>query len=348
MKKAFFLLPLLGVLNALPARADVAWEHRGSVKIGAAPVLSFSLRNEWSGQKHRAVFGYDASKVMGAMGAPAGTQGTRGEVTMIERLDSDRLVLSSNLAKNYIDEPYGSLKSRLRLNFWEALGANLNATDVPELTPAQRQRLGQEIRAVVTPLTRKVSRTYFRALPNARVINGLSSRGYRFTSMANIAPDKAAGEWVTLRAEWWLAEGQTGDEEIRAFTQSANALKAQGGGPTASMWINEYSPVLWEAAPEEAHQALASLIGAPDATNAGFRGTPVQFFVTIAPPPAMQMSMGGAVRVSLELARRDTSGVNTALFEAPTGYSRIEIEPFIGMAQNFIRIGRGQLEELLK
>lgn len=347
MKKS--LLPLAVLVSATAAapqaRADVAWNHLGSIKIGKSPVLTFSLQNQWSGADHRVSFNVDASKIAPLMGVPTG-QSARGGFQIIERLDADRLIVSSPQSRNFIDEPYKSLKNRLRLNFWEALGSNLSPDNIPELSPAQRERLGQEIRALVSPLTKKFSRTYFRALPNTRVINGLSSRGYRYTSMVNASGDKKRPLWVRANAEWWLAEGLAGDEDIRAFTQNANGLKS--GPKTASMWANEYLPIAWEAAPEEAHQALASMIGAPTSQNYGFRGTPVQFFVTISAPPAAGMAMGGDLKLALELKDRNTTSVSPALFEAPAGATRIEIEPFLGVARNFIKMSRGQIEQLMK
>ncbi|RYG63787.1 hypothetical protein EON80_20520, partial [bacterium] len=321
MKKDLFLLALLGTAGAAAsgvAHADVAWEHRGTIKLGKEPVAYLSLKNEWSGQKHRASLLFDASKFAKEMSFSAdGPQKARGEFHIVERLDDDRLILSSPDSKSYIDEPYKSLKGRLRLNFWEALGSDLSATDVPELTPAQRARLGQELRGVITPLTKSKSRTYFRAIPEKKTINGLNSRGYRFTSMVNVSTDKNAPEWIRTSAEWWLADEQATDEEIRDFTQAVNAIKKDSGGPTASMWINEYTPVLWEAMPVEAHQALASIIGAPDSAKYGFQGTPVRFYVTVSPPPAAEIGMGGSLRFALELSKRSTTAVDTTLFEPP-------------------------------
>ncbi len=349
MKKFPLLLAVLAGLGAATpqAHADVAWNHVGSIKIGKTPLVSFTMQNQWSGADHRVAFSADASKMVGAI-APSNTKPARGEVQIIERLDADRLIISSPGNKNYLDEPYQSLKGRLRLNFWEALGSNLNPDTIPELTPVQRQRLGQELRAVLTPFTKKLTRTYFRALPNRRVINGISSRGYRFTSAVNLSGQKKRPEWTRVAAEWWLADGLAGDEEIRTFTQNANRIKGEGGPRTASMWVNEYAPVLWQAAPEEAHRALDSLIGAPASPNYGFRGTPVQFFVTISAPPAMAMGMGGDVKLALELKDRNTNGVAPTIFEAPSAGQRIEIEPFLGVARNFIKMGRGQIEKMME
>ncbi len=348
MKKFSFLLAVVGVgaLTGANAQADVAWNHSGSVKIGTSPVISFSLKNEWSGENHRALLAVDASKVVQSI-APANTKAAKSEFQLIERLGDDRLILSSPQSTTYFDEPYTTLKGRLRLNFWEAFGSTLGADNIPQLTREQRQRLGQEIRAMVTPLTKSFSRTYFRAIPQARTIGGLTSRGYRFTSMVNVSGDKKSPQWVRAAAEWWLADGLAGDEEIREFTQSANKIKTDGGGASASMWANETAPVLWEAAPIEAHQALASMIGETGSGKFGFQGTPVQFFLTISPPPSAQMSMGGDVRFALELKNRSTDGLSSTSFEAPKG-DRIEVEPFLGVARNFIKMGRGQLEQLMK
>jgi hypothetical protein len=345
MKKVLFLLATLG--TAATAHADVAWEHRGTVKIGADPIAYFSLKNEWSGQKHRAAFLFDASKFANEMAfSDNGPGKVRGEFHVVERLDDDRLILSSPGTKTYIDEPYKNLKSRLRINFWEALGSDLSATDVPELTPAQRARLGQELRAVITPLTKATTRTYFRALPGTKTIKGLNSRGYRFTSMVNVG-SKNAPEWVRTAAEWWLADEQASDEEVSNYFTSVQDIMKDSGGPTASMWINEQWPVLWEAMPVEAHRALASLIGTPDSTNYGFQGTPVRFYATISPPAVAEMGLGGDIRFALELSKRSTDGVNSALFEAPAGGDRIEVEPFLGMARNVIKMSKGQIEKML-
>ncbi len=346
MKKSFLLLTVVGASAFTSARADVTWNHSGSVKVGNSPLVIFSLKNEWSGEKHRTLVAVDATRAMKTM-APSNTKPVRGEMQLIERLDDDHLILSSPQSKTYIDEPLRSLKGRLRLNFWEALGSNLSAENIPELTPVQRQRFGQEIRALWTPFTKNISRTYFRSIPERRVINGLSSRGYRYTSMFNASMDKKSPQWVRAAAEWWLADGLAGDEEVRTFTQSANQIKREGGGATASMWANEYSPILWEAAPVEAHQALASLIGESSSPNFGFQGTPVQFYLTVSPPPTAQMSLGGDIRVALELKNRSTESVSSTVFEAPQGAQRVEIEPFLGIARNFIKMGRGQLEKMM-
>jgi hypothetical protein len=78
----------------------------------------------------------------------------------------------------------------------------------------------------------------------------------------------------------------------------------------------------------------------------GFQGTPVQFFFTVTPPPA-QAAMGADFRVSLVLTKRDTDAIPSSAFDAPTGASKIEVEPFLGMARNFIKMGKAELEKMI-
>jgi hypothetical protein len=345
MKNAFFLLPLLAMATA--ARADVAWEHRGTVTIGTgSPVAFMLLKNEWSGSNHRAALTLDATKAASMMG-PFNNKPVRAQVNLIERLDDDRILLSLPDNKTYVDEPLKSLKGRLRLNFWEALGADLSPSDIPELTLAQRQRLGREIAGLVSPLTRKFTRNYFRALPEKRTIGGLSSRGYRFVSLTNFSAKKSEPQWVRTTAEWWLADELEGDQEIRAFTQNANQSRGSGG-TTASMWLNEMPQILWQAAPPQMHEALASLVGESSSSGFGFTGTPVQFFVTVTPPPSMQMALGGEVRLALQLTKRDSAPLDSTIFEAPGGHEKVAIEPFLGMARNVIKMGRTEIDKMLK
>lgn len=332
--------------------------------MGGTPVVSFDFRNQWSGDNHRTSLSIDASKFTSTFGAPPKTP-ARAQLAAIERLGDDRLILSSSsftegtnvrtatgLPNTYIDEPYSTLRGRLRFNLFEGLDPQLAGELPPELTPAQRQRLGRELRAALQPLTRRLSRQYFRALPNTRIINGLKCRGYRYTTLSNSAAfGRAMGtgsnaQWTRANAEWWLADEQPGDSEIRAFTTRANALKTAGGPVTVSMWLNEYLPVLWQAAPEETHAALASLIGNSTDSNFGFRGTPVQMFATVSLPPLQQLAVGD-VRFALELKNRHQLPVDESVFQAPTGAKRQEIEPFLQITRNALKQARTQMESAM-
>ena len=92
--------------------------------------------------------------------------------------------------------------------------------------------------------------------------------------------DKGGGNWTRITAEWYLADPLSGDDEIVSFTQRANKLKDEAGPITQSMWLNEYFPVMWQAAPPELHRAIETITGYPGEANYGFQGTPVAFNVT--------------------------------------------------------------------
>ena len=354
-KSPLFLL-CAALLTGAAARADVSWQHTGRVSVGtgasAETLATFDFGNNWSGANHRAVLKYDATRMAddsAMMGGPmANDKMARGELTLIERLDDDRLVFAVPGAESYIDEPYSTLKSRLRLNIWEGLDPTLGNEEIPELTAEQRSRLGREVRASLSPFTRRLTRIFYRELPGRRTIKGLECRGYRFTILVNTSGKAKGADWARTNAEWWLADKLPGDQEILDFTQRANGIKAQGP-LTQSMWANEYFPVLWEIMPPEVHRALRSMIGYEGNSDYGFQGTPVQFFVTVqAPKKPSRMTRGDeTIRFALELQNRSTSGVAPAVFDAPTGLKRQPIEPFLQLIKNAVNEGREEIEKSL-
>ncbi len=338
------------------ARADVSWQHSGRISMGTGAssqtLATFDFNNQWSGANHRSFLQYDATSMADnamSMGAPmADDKMSKNEITFIERLDEDRLILAVPAAQTYFDEPYSTLKSRLRFNIWEGLDPTLGNTEIPELTSEQRARLGHEVRASLSPFARRLTRVFYRELPNRRTIKGLDCKGYRFTMLVNVSGTAKGADWTRLNAEWWLADPLPGDQEITDFTQRANKIK--GEGPlTQSMWANEYFPVLWEVAPPELHRALRSVIGYEGNTDYGFQGTPVQFFVTAqAPKKPSRMSKGSeTLRFALELKDRSTGGVAPAIFDAPTGLKKQPIEPALQLMKNFIAQQRGEAEKSL-
>ena len=284
------------------------------------------------------------------MGAPMADDKTaKNQLTFIERLDDDRLIVAVPGAESYIDEPYSTLKSRMRLNIWEGLDPTLANGPIPELTTEQRERLGREIRASLSPFTRRLTRIYFRPLPRRRTIQGLNCRGYRYTMKINVTGEAKYAQWASVNAEWWLADQLPGDEEITDFTQRANKIKAEGGPLTQSMWANEYFPVLWQAAPPELHRALQSLIGYEGNADYGFQGTPAQFFFTVLAPkkPSAPANNDESFRFALELKSRSTGAVAPALFDAPTGLKKQPIEPFLQMVKNYVKQSRVKMEKEL-
>ncbi len=342
---------------AQTAHADVSWQHTGRISMGTGAssetLATFDFNNQWSGANHRTFLKYDATRMADdamTMGAPmADDKMSKGELTFIERLDDDRLIVAVPGAESYIDEPYSTLKERLRLNIWEGLDPTLGSEEIPELTTEQRERLGHEVRAALSPFTRRLTRIFYRELPNRRTIKGLECKGYRFSVLVNVSGKAKGGDWARMNAEWWLAEPLPGDQEIVDFTQRANLIKADGGPLTQSMWANEYFPVLWEVAPPELHRALRSLIGYEANSDYGFQGTPAQFFVTFqAPKKPSAMNKGGeTIRFALELKDRSTSGVAPAIFNAPTGLKKQPIEPALQLVKNLVKQTREEMEQKL-
>ena len=352
MQKPIFFGALALLSLSLASRADVTWEHTARVSVGGAkPIMTLNLRNDWSGDNHRARFAFDATSL--AMNGREGGAPGRGTLDIIERLGDDRLIFAlrneqNTGVTNFVDEPYSTLQNRLRINFFEALDPDFaaKAEPVPQLTPEQRRRLGQELRAYTKPFTQALTRQYFRALPDTRTINGLESRGFRYTSMSKV-PDYmggvgGGGQWVRTSSEFWMATGQNGDDEIAGFTKRANDLKS--GAPTVSMWINEVLPIIAESMPDETQNFVAALVGRPDEANYGFKGTPVQFFITVTPPPAAQMMTGGEIRFQAELRRRSNDPIPARAFATPTDGTRTEIEPFLEIVRNAIKQGRDTIK----
>lgn len=364
MSKSSFLVvaaTLAGGVAALgtvvgTAQADVSWQHSGRIAMGTGAssqtLATFDFNNQWSGANHRTFLQYDATAMADnalSMGAPmADDKMSKGELTFIERLDDDRLILAVPAAETYFDEPYSTLKSRLRFNIWEGLDPTLGNTEIPELNNEQRERLGHELRASFSPFTQRLTRVFFRELPNRRTIKGLECKGYRFSYLVNVSGKANNADWARLNAEWWLADTLPGDEEITGFTRRANEIKAEGP-LTQSMWANEYFPVLWEVAPPELHRALRTLIGYEGNSDYGFQGTPAQLFVTIqAPKKPSRVNKGNeTIRFALELKDRSTSRVAPAKFDAPTGLKKQPIEPALQIMRNFIKQGREGIEKNL-
>ena len=328
-----FKLPLFLVgatlLSGLAARADVSWQHTGSISANGQTLLTFQFNNSWSGANHRALLKYDATPMADTaamMGGPSmGDTMAKGSVNFIERLDDDRLILAVPTANTYIDEPYSTLRERTRMNIWEGLNPALGKGEIPELTDVQRDRLGAELRAVLSPFSRRLTRTYFRPLPGRRVISGLNCNGYRYTMLFNTTAKPGGNNWTKITAEWYFADTLPGDDEIVSFTQRANKVKSDGGPPTQSMWLNEYFPVLWQAAPPELHRAIETVTGAPDSANYGFGGTPVALNVTGNIPPVSARAKATTFRFALNLKSRDQTAVAPAVFagadrpQAPAG-----------------------------
>lgn len=130
-------------------------------------------------------------------------------------------------------------------------------------------------------------------------------------------------QWMKVSYEWWLADPMPGDDAV-ASVQKLGLDKYHNLGfsfPTASLWLNELIPVLWACAPDETHQAFATVLP-PDGS---FTGTPVAMYASVNLPP-MARAMSGDMHIEMLLTKRDTSALPANLFDASADYTK---KPFI-------------------
>jgi hypothetical protein len=333
---------LLG-LNTTPAQADVSWEHKGTMRVSIlpAPLVNFKLYTNYTAERSRILMKY-SSPMMPTIPIPSSAQsqlppelriskvtGT-GSLALIQRHDTDRLIAWESQTKSYVDEPWSGTYKKMLRDPWSKTDPKLSAQPVPEFTEEQRARLGAEVRAFFSPLTNRVSRTYFRPLDERRTFKGIEGRGYRLTQMINAGGlKKNAAQWMKVSFEWWLAGDLAGDETIRsAQERSMTALRA-AGWPSKSMWQNETGYVMLYMLPEAYMQAIKTLAPGPSLSQPSFGGTPLRMDMTITPPQSAGVfSGGGDFRASLELVERHTYPLADTVFEAPTDYKKVDTAPF--------------------
>lgn len=324
-----------GVFGMASARADVAWQHNISVqvpgqKVPASAVLQLAWKGDGQQQRSRlAWYGGAMSSQFAGMNPQFASYAT-GHATLVTRLNDDRVLAFSSVEKTAIEAPRGSWLGASRLNPWqkgEFADAQLANQDVPQLTLEQRRRLGRELRAVARPFSRRVQKTYFRALPGTVTIKGLTGRGYRFTSLT-IQNKQPIARFVM---EWYLADEQPGDEAIRTFTKASRAMYSDPKGyPTASIWINELLPVLYQTLPDEVQRTIETFSPPQDSSRAGFGGTPLQISLSVYDSSRALFSNPGAdsaVRINIVLSSRSTSTLPERVFAIPAGYTRKVVTP---------------------
>jgi hypothetical protein len=344
------LVAFTGLAAPAVCRADVTLEHGGKIVVGLKKpetLVTFSMKNSFTPQRHKSTIFVDATPMAGmaSMGLEEITKSpvpAKVEASFIERLDDDRMIASSPQLKKYFDEPLSTLMKRSRVNIWAGLDPELGKEDVPQLTPEQRSRLGREIRASIMPFAKKNFKVFFRPLPGTRVINGVSAHGFRLGTLFG-----NGNEWARITAEWWIADGMKGDDDIRAFVSQAIKIRQAAGGPTASMWANETPYVLLAMLPDEFHQAWATFVGDDKAPNYGFQGTPLQFYVTVT-PPAMERMESGDIRLIMELKKSDTDTIDPKTFDAPADYTKVPLEPYVKMAENYIKSQQAQMQKMIE
>jgi hypothetical protein len=191
------------------------------------------------------------------------------------------------------------------------------------------------VRSTYRPFMNDQLKLYFRPLNETRTINGMETRGYRLAMLVNMGGTgrgfgALAGqpEWAQVRVEMWLAPEQEGDALVRSFNIQNRELRREVGGQSASMWLNEFAPVLWQRMPQQILQAAETLVPPEGASNEGFGGTPVRMHLTFTPPPVQRLAIG-ETRLDLTLTGRSTAPLEASTFLVPSGYKAEPLEPLL-------------------
>ncbi len=254
------------------------------------------------------------------------------EAALVTDLASDRFVAYLSSQRTSLGGPLRPTLKRVRFDPWKKLAPALSQQAPEELTRSQRARLGAEVRSVYRPFLKNELKLYFRALDQTRTINGQQARGYRLAMLVNTGGSGGSSgsppEWAQVRAEMWLAPEQEGDALIRSFNRQSRDMRKALGGDSASMWLNELYPVLWQMMPQEILQAAETIAPPEGAPNEFFGGTPVLVHLTFTPPPVQRMAIG-ETRIDLSLVSRSTQAIAPAAFEVPAGYKAEPLEPLL-------------------
>ena len=354
------------------ARADLSWEHSGQVRVSRVkqPVLKFKLFTNMTPSRHRLMFSYyinpsamanmgggmNNSLGMNMFSAPLGItrlpltqfiqegEGAsqpaeempnflQGSVGLVQRFDDGQIIGYASLPKQYVSEPIKEALAKSRFDPWKKLAPKLSQNEPPSFTHEQRMRLGAEVRAVLAPYTGRVWKTYFRELPEKRMINGIEGHGYRLTTLLNMDnPFSGSGRWMRVAMEWWIAGTLPGDEIVSQLREIG--LKTVGADykSSTSIWLNELPRNYWAMLPEEFHRAAYTLVPPPDATpdSPAFKraNMPLAMYMTVSPPAGM-VDKFGDIRAEMNLVRRSTDELPARVFEAPAGYKRVPLDDII-------------------
>ena len=357
------LLALSGTtLLVNSARADVAWHHSISVRTGqnlkpwTKPQAKFTLLNQWSEGRQRTVVRIKSSDLQGMQMPPLElpddknndinmtwapiprpvlqasvgqteelvAPGAVVEVASITNFANDSFTLYTSPNRSYIQEPLTATYKRVRFDPWKKLAPRLSEEPIEPLTTRQRARLGAEVRSAYRPFIKDNFKAYFHALSARRTFNDMEARGYRMAWLINTG-NKQNPAWARVKTEWWVADSAEGDELIRNFQNRARDFVRDLGGPTQSMWLNEFYPVWYQMLPQEIHQSVETFMPRMGQPNAGFAGTPLRMYLTVVPPPLFRSE--GELRADVELISRSTAPLPERAFEAPQNYKRIPLGP---------------------
>ncbi|MBV9470944.1 MAG: hypothetical protein JO316_05460 [Abitibacteriaceae bacterium] len=366
MKFYCLWVPIVMALPMSAARADVSLEHSVTLRVTKfkQPLVKLKLFTNWTEQRNRVLVKYDLSGLpqtgakigdlieqFDAMTNDASSTNAAsdsakktakgsplfGGVGFVQRLDDDHLLAYSTQTHSYINEALKPLLEKLRFDPWKKLAPKLSKEAPPDLTPEQRQRLGAEVRAATSPLLRKVLHLYFRPLPNTRTFDGIEAHGYRLTMLFNVGGIRPKQQqWTRSNMEYWIAADLPGDETIRTFQKAAQDPARRALFKSSSMWVNEFWPVVWQTMPEELIQAVETLVPPAQSPRAGFGGTLVRLYYTTVLPP-LQRASAGDVREEVVLTRRSTDTVAPTVFEAPTGYKQVQLDPYFKKYKDLLK-----------
>ena len=340
MKRIALLTALAATTVATTARADVSWEHKATIRISSLPLSLANLKmyTNYGQDRARVLVKYTIPLMPSSAIPPSTWKGSgvppqlqlkrvsnAGSFGLVQRIDDDRLVAYDSQTGAYVDESLSGTMRRLIGDPFKTTDPALSAEETPELTEAQRRRLGREIRAYIQPATKRFSRTYFRALPQTRTFGGIEGRGFRLVQKFLVPKSMGGGpnDSMQIAFEWWLAGDLPGDEMIRGAQMRAMEKMKAIGYPSKSMWAAETNRVLVYALPEAALDAIRTL--APGPGFSGFGGTPLQMDMTIA--PSMGMGVTDNVRASVSLVSRNTYELPARVWDAPADYKKVDLAP---------------------
>lgn len=241
--------------------------------------------------------------------------------------DNDKFIAYSSELNSYVEQPRMALLKQLRFDPFSKVAPQLSKEAPPELTPEQRQRLGQEISVVAHQFLKNNMRVYFRALPGTRKFKALgdtATHGYRMEILFNASGPGQPAHWGKVSSEWWIADNMPGDDMIRAITAGLFSDWKSVGGISTSMWINESLPVLWEAMPQAFRSAIGTFMPLPPSEKAWYGGTLAYLTVTT-DTRNLKSHHPGVFRTEINLQNRNTAALRDDIFLAPPQYKKQDI-----------------------
>ena len=161
-----------GAATGAAARADVAWQHSGRIAWGtgarAETLATFDFNNQWSGANHRTFLRYDATSMAetAMMESPTADDAMAQRPTVAHRAiwTTTALIFVAPGAESYLDEPYSTLKSRLRLEYLGRFGPHVfraqRGNSRTDATNSARTIWAAKCAPVLSPFTRRLSRIY--------------------------------------------------------------------------------------------------------------------------------------------------------------------------------------------